>query len=327
MNKTKSDLPALLTIKTHDYFSGTSEALDQIKKVEEPTDSTNATNATEVEEKIEEVEEVAVAVEQVEVKEIDAEKLAEIDAVIGRYEKGVSVFYKDLLSGEEYFYNPDEKYFVASVIKAPYMMYVYRLVLDGTADLSEVYMYIETDYREGTGKIKEMAYGTEFTLNELIYYALRWSDNIAMDKIREAYPASGFIQFSIEIGVPHIWDIHSAVNADICARCAAVYIEEIYNFIEEGNLYSESLKEHMLNTINKMIYAKHPTARKYGWAENAYHDLGIVYNPDRPYLIVILSDRGIGDLSMFIDISLAVERYNDSKAEQETGDITEESLF
>jgi len=262
---------------------------------------------------------------------------AKLDEFISQYEyeteegefvSGVSVFYKDLTDGDIYFYNPDQKYFIASLIKAPYAMYVYRCLIELGEDYDpdETYEYTKSDYRTGTGKIKNMDYGTEFTLEELLSYAIRWSDNVAMDMIRKIFPVSGFTKYFAGLGIPHIWDIKSAVNGTICAKCAAVYIEAIYNFIEENNIYSQTLKEHMLNTGNKMIYARYPIARKYGWTAEAFHDMGIVYNDERPYLIAILSDRGEkGDYPMFKEISRAIEKYNDDKKfyveEEETEEI------
>ena len=242
-------------------------------------------------------------------------KYAELDKLIWQYGEGVSVFYKDLTDGEIYFYNPDRRYFIASVIKAPYAAYVYKCIIEQEKDYdpAKKYTYIESDYRDGTGKIKTMEYGTEFTLEELIYYAIRSSDNVAMDKIRKIYPAPGFIKYMTDRGIPHAGDIKSAVNGNICAQCAAVYLEFIYEFIEENNKYSQTLKEHMLNTVNKMIYSCHPFVRKYGWTEDAFHDMGIVYNPEHPYLIAILSNRGGGNFPMFKNISLAIERYHDGK--------------
>ena len=256
------------------------------------------------------------------------EKLAELHKTIAKYGNRVSVYYKDLTDGEEYFYNPDENYFIASLIKAPYVVYVYKCLIEmgDDYDPEEKYIYNKSDYREGTGKIKSMEFGTELTLEELIYYAIIESDNVAMDKIRKIFPVSGFIDFADEIGLPHLRDIRSAVNGNICARCAAAYIKAIYDFIfiEDENPYSEVLKELMLSTRNRMIYANYPVIRKYGWTENAFHDMGIVCNEKRPYLIAILSDKG-GAFSMFRDISLAVQEYNENKP-YEPEETTEEII-
>lgn len=262
------------------------------------------------------------------------EEFAELHKTIVKYGGGVAVYYKDLTDGEEYFYNPEENYFIASIIKAPYVVYVYKCLLameenteeseEGGYDPEQTYKYIESDYREGTGVIKNMEFGTELTLDEMIYYAIIESDNVAIDKIRKIFPVAGFIDFAEEIGLPHLRDIRSAVNGRICARCAAAYIEAIYNFIEEENIYSKILKELMLSTRNRMIYADYPVVRKYGWTEDSFHDMGIVYNENRPYLIAILSNRG-GAFGMFRDISLAIQKYNENKPEPEEPDIPEET--
>jgi len=246
--------------------------------------------------------------------EINYEELAKLEAVIEKY-SGVSVYYKDLKSGEEYFYNPEQKYIVASIIKAPYKVYVYRQIMAGNGDLDEIFTYRASDIRAGTGKIKDMAVGTRFTLGELMSYSIRWSDNVAMDIIRRRFPVAGFAEFAAEIGVPEecINEIRSAVNAMVCAVCTAAYIRAINDFIEEDNLYSEIFKEHMLNTSNPMIRARYPIARKYGWAVDSFHDIGVVYNPERPYLIAILCSNGHGNFPMFTEISRAAENYNDSK--------------
>ena len=259
-------------------------------------------------------------------------KHAKLDKLIYQYcyGEGVSVFYKDLTDGDAYFYNAEQRYFIASLIKAPYVVYVYKSIMAMGDDYNpnQKYTYLESDYREGTGKIKNMEYGVSFTIDELISYAIRWSDNVAMDKLRKLFPVSGFTEYAAKIGLPHTWDILSAVNGRICAQCAAVYLEDIYQFIEENNPYSQILKDHMLHTINKMIYAGHPFARKYGWAEDSFHDMGIVYNPERPYLIAILSNRAgnAGDLAMFRTISLAIEDYHDNKKFEDDDEEEEEEI-
>jgi hypothetical protein len=247
------------------------------------------------------------------------ENLVPVYRTIARYGGGVSVFYKDLINGEEFFYNPDRNYFIASLIKAPYAVYVYRQLMAGIGgNLDDIYVYGASDFREGTGIIKNMAIGTELTLAQLIEYSIRHSDNVAMDKLRRIFPVDGFREYAAEIGLPHLADIRSsAVNGVICALCAAAYIKDIHDFIEEGNIYSEAFREHMLNTRNPMILSRYPIARKYGWAADSFHDFGIVYNDRRPYLLAILSDdnytEGYGEFSMFREISVAVQTYNDGK--------------
>ncbi|MEG0895543.1 MAG: serine hydrolase, partial [Oscillospiraceae bacterium] len=84
--------------------------------------------------------------------------------VIEKYGQNVSVFYKDIYSGNSYNYNQDNKYFIASLIKAPYAMYIYDLVSQGKCSLDDKFILTEEIKQQGTGKLKDMDADTELTL-------------------------------------------------------------------------------------------------------------------------------------------------------------------
>jgi hypothetical protein len=111
----------------------------------------------------------------------------------------------------------------------------------------------------------------------------------------------------------------------------------IYNYIEGDNLFSQYLRYDMLNTAQtshphftrwpgsngvgdfgvmggsvniQMIQTDYPLARKYGWANNAFHDAGIIYAPS-PYILVILSNMERGAHDLFGEISWFVQAFND----------------
>ena len=100
------------------------------------------------------------------------EQIRELDTLIKSGGTGISVFYKDLSSGYTYTYNSEQKYFIASLIKAPYCMYIYDLASQGKCDLNKSYTYAARHKAGGTGKIQDMSVGTSFTLEELI--AIMW---------------------------------------------------------------------------------------------------------------------------------------------------------
>ncbi|MCL2088158.1 MAG: class A beta-lactamase-related serine hydrolase [Oscillospiraceae bacterium] len=195
---------------------------------------------------------------------VEAEFPENIDAIIAKHGDSISVHYTDIANGRTYFWGQDRQYHIASIVKAPYALYIYRLALEGRADLGRVYTYEERHFIEGTGSIKDAEVGTQFTLEELLNLSLRKSDNIALRIIAEQFPSSGYLEFVKSLGIPHPEDVRNITNGRICVRCAAVYIDAVYNFIEEDNLYSERLGKHMLSTTNAMIRANHPIARKYG---------------------------------------------------------------
>ena len=233
------------------------------------------------------------------------ESVKEVQKVIESCGDGISVFYKDIQSGYTYIYNETQKYFIASIIKAPYCMYIYELASKGKCDLNRSYVYAGRHRAEGTGKIKEMSIGTVFTLRQLLEYCIKYSDNVAMNIIKENFPVSGYKEYAKEIGLRYIEDIKYATNGDIHVSEAGIYIEAIYNFIQQ-NTYGPELRQLMLSTTNPMIISNYPVVRKYGWANQSFHDIAIIEGP-RPYLLCILTNHD-GDFMSFRKISQVIEK-------------------
>ena len=234
-------------------------------------------------------------------------EMNQIEHVIKGCGNGVSVFYQDIISGYSYTYNAEQKYFIASVIKAPYCMYIYKLSSEGKCDLDKRYTYASRHQSGGTGKIRFMKVGTSFSMRELLEYAIKYSDNVAMNMIKEAYPVDGYKKYAKALGLTHFEDIKNATNGLITAKDAGIYIQAIYQFINE-NPNGKELKTLMSSTSNPMITSKYPVIRKYGWAEQSFHDIAIVDAP-RPYLLCILTNHD-GDFTSFKKISNIIEKIS-----------------
>jgi beta-lactamase class A len=242
---------------------------------------------------------------------LSADTAAMLDAAIGAYGDGVSVYYRDLGSGAEYEYRALDKYPAASVIKAPYCMYVYSLISQGKADPDQIFVYTEEYTQGGTGLIQKMELGTELTLRQLLTLAIRESDNIAFAMLRKVFPVSGYKEYVSGIGLRFPEDIRWAANSLLCARDAGIYMTAIDAFIR-SDPHGPDLEYDMRRTKYPLIRSSYPIARKYGWMEGAYHDAAIVYAP-HPYVLVILSDRDGGtkeDRAMFADISRLIQQVS-----------------
>ncbi|MDF2927705.1 MAG: hypothetical protein K0R57_6619 [Paenibacillaceae bacterium] len=236
---------------------------------------------------------------------------APLNQLLASYGEGVSVYYQDLASGFEYAYNGDERYFAASVIKAPYVLYVYTLAREGKADLDERLIYRSAHYAKGTGEIKNKLTGTAFSIRELLSYAIRYSDNIALRMLIDRYPVEGFAAYAAKWGADPE-PIGNVTGADMTAREAGLYAEQIYHFIEQEAAGGLQLKKDLMSTRNPMIRSAYPIARKYGWANRSFHDMAIVYAPS-PYILAVMSDHDSGsraDYAMFAEISEMMERFS-----------------
>lgn len=254
----------------------------------------------------------------------DESDIQQIEALLMSLGEGVSVYYEDINSGNKYSYNDEQKYFIASLIKAPYCMYLYDLASRGECSLDEKFIFTKKHIQEGTGKLKDTKWEIdeetqteipiEYTMRELIGFAIIDSDNTAMELLRKKYNQVGYTKYAMSLGLNYEKDISYIVDGKITAKDAGVYINAIYNFFET-NKYGHELKADMMNTRNAMITSKSPIARKYGWAAESFHDMAIVYS-DNPYLLVILTDHDQGrqqDYKLFRDIAALFEKLQAKK--------------
>ncbi len=225
----------------------------------------------------------------------------------------VAVYFKDLDSGAEYIYGGEEKFDVASLSKAPYAMYLYRLVEQGQASLDETFLIDAEAIKgseENSGKLKsDPNLPRELSLAEMIEYLLRYSDTVAQRVLLKRYPAEGYAAFAAGLGLHNPADVRGVTSGLITAPDAGVYLAALKDYMDTG-VYGKELQAHLMNTRNAMLRTPWPMARKYGWDTFAYHDMAVVYAP-HPYLIAILSDKSDAaaeDLAYFTTLPAAFEQ-------------------
>jgi|GEM_PF-851653 len=260
----------------------------------------------------------------------------ELGAFFHRLGRNVSVFYKNLDTGFTYAHNPDRVFFAASFSKMTHAFYSFVMAERGWLDMYEVHTFGGGDMWGGTGIMQFMPFGTQFTTRELLGLSMRESDNAAfrmLVRMQEDAQVS-YADFVREIGADTRM-IRDIFAQNTHARDAGLWMYEIFNYIEGPSLFGHYLLYDMLNTaptshphftrweyssgigcngwgtdVNTvMIRSDYPLARKYGWANGAFHDAGIVYAPS-PYILVILSNMERGAHSLFEEISWFVQDFN-----------------
>lgn len=266
-----------------------------------------------------------IVVEKKAVYDFPDEFYQRLEEIIEGYEHfryyDISLAYYDIETGFSLVINPDKHYFSASVMKAPYMLYIYRLALKGEADLEEKLVYTEAFKREGTGVLKDMEFETEFTVEELIGYCLEESDNSAFAMLREKFPEEGYVEYIKSLGVTHTDDAKAFNHPQLCTETALIFSAAVYDFIEEKNSYSENLRYHMTHSRNAMIYGGEgdEVVRKYGWHGGNFHDMAVVYG-DRPYLLTIMTNLDLLNIEyreylIFKDLSKLIAEYSTALTE------------
>lgn len=161
-------------------------------------------------------------------------------------------------------------------------------------DLSRVWTFDkDTMTVEGSGIICECESGFQLTYLELAEYALKYSDNIAFAQLRKMFGYTEYYATARSLGVRGSSHGFMQLSADDCG----IFLEAIYTFIEENEKYGSVMRDAMVGSKYPYMIANNvlpaECAHKYGWDEDSYHDMAIVYD-EHPYILVLLTDLDTG---------------------------------
>lgn len=211
----------------------------------------------------------------------------------------VALYYLDLNSGYKYSFNENRVFSSASVVKLPYALSLLKKASEeknarSDSDyvplgFSDEFVYTLSQSCEGSGVIANGKEGDRYTYFQLIDYSLRYSDNVAFSQLQQKYGMDYIYKYVSDSNIKsmksNIWNLNAA-------DCALI-MKDVYDFIEidknYGSFLKQTLCESMHTTMTVLGLSPKKCAHKYGWDENAYHDVTLVYDKN-PYIIVFLSD-------------------------------------
>ena len=160
-------------------------------------------------------------------------------------------------------------------------------------DLERKITLTESMKAEGSGKIKDMdlsGAGKEFTVLELIEYAIKVSDNTAFRVLRNEFGYVYFWTVSRSLGVESVFTSFNNMTAEE----ACIYLAAIYDFAKEYPAEGGILISLMKNANHQVLITQavdnpYNVAHKYGWDESSYHDMAVVYG-DAPFAVCVMTD-------------------------------------
>ena len=217
---------------------------------------------------------------------------ADLDDLLSYFGDTISVYFENLETGFIYRHNPNQIYMSASILKAPFALYILELAEQGETNLDNIYTFLSEDYQDGSGIIRRRySYGATFPLREILRLNVSESDNIATNMLMRIYGVQGFRRFIQAMGAnPMLVTIHIYSNV-LTVDDTAIFAREIFNYIESDRQYSQLLKDFLLNNQFPYIVSDYPIASKTGATlPQIWHDMAIVYAPS-PYILIILSSR------------------------------------
>lgn len=224
---------------------------------------------------------------------ISGELNDKINSYIKGYGASSSFIAINLNDGMTFGYNIDEKYSTASTIKVAFALYCFKEMDKGNGSLDELKLYEERFRRDGSGVLKNKKSGVEYSLRDLFYYTINYSDNVAYYMIHDRFYSEGYNDFLNSLGCKELYLKNGAKWGYIDARSMALIWQELYKYKDE----SENGK-HLFDLLTNAEYnyiregmENYESAHKSGWTPRETHDSGIVFASD-DYIVVTLNNSG-----------------------------------
>lgn len=224
-----------------------------------------------------------------------ASSFSSTESLIKKYSKSypkLSVYYRNLVTGETYTYQPTKVRQAASTIKLPLVLYVYELAAKNKLNLNERLTYKKHHYYGGSGVIQNDRVGTTYTISDLVYKAITYSDNIAFIMLRERVGKANFIQYAKSIGGKVVYPNGKNMTT---AADLATYMNSVWNFSKKypdlGNKLVSMLSHTVYNETVASSLKPDQVAHKVGYipANLVYNDVALVKDT-QPYILVVTTE-------------------------------------
>ena len=225
-----------------------------------------------------------------------------IAAIRTRYDHKTYVYFAYLNNDSWVGFSEREYFTAASTIKVPLAMSLMKAVEDGKISLEDTYTVTEDDLDDRFGELYKTAEGKTYTLEELMSLMLEYSDNTAAFAIIHALKGIGYEDPFQNVYTFMGWDNYPgfgeapeyfAVNLKVLSNMFLALYNAKYVNIENSNL----ILRHLDNAnFDEQIVAGVPdtvaVAHKSGvqMESDTYSDCGIVFVPNRNYLLCLGSD-------------------------------------
>lgn len=205
-----------------------------------------------------------------------------------------AVYVEDLNTGAWMGLNEREKFFPASLAKMPIVVAVYKKIQDGLLSPSDNVVITAEDIDARFGTLAFAEPGTEYTINELIQYALVKSDNTAARTLLHQLSADDVMEARLAMGLD--WpkekeDVTRASPKEYANMFRSLYLSTYLRRVFSNEILSLLADTPFDAQLAAGLPANVRLSHKYGVTpdEESTHDCGIVYLETHDYLICAMS--------------------------------------
>jgi beta-lactamase class A len=203
-----------------------------------------------------------------------------------------SFAYLDLNSNQQFTINPDQEFYYASIFKLPVAVTVFKNLDSKKYSIQDKFTYLKEDYATGDGSLQYNEFDSDYTIEQLLTYLLKNSDNVAMNIFIREFGIDNIYQTALDLGTSknfannNIGKVSDGItmfkNIDTTNIISDKSRQILYSYITDTN-FEDRIKPGLKN--NSILVHKIGT-----WPDTAsFHDCGIVINDNYKYYICILT--------------------------------------
>ena len=228
---------------------------------------------------------------------------------VKEYLKGIpgklTVYYKNLVTGEILDYNGNVPMMAASVIKIPVLLETFRQIHAGILKKDQLYVLEEGDKLPSCGCLNRMHAGMNLTVQDLYNLMIILSDNTAtniliklvggMEEINGSLAKMGYetcrvnrLLFDSEASDKGIENYVS--GAEIADMLEKMYRGRLIDRASSQEMLEIMKSQRLKNKIPFYFQGRVPIAHKTGEDDGITHDVGIIYG-SQPFVLCCMSNE------------------------------------
>ncbi|MCC7290075.1 serine hydrolase [bacterium] len=240
--------------------------------------------------------------------------------IVDKYEsKGnkVGLYFEFLNTGSNISINQDDRFWPASLSKMPTALAVMKKVEKGDWKLSNELVILYEDRNDGFGDLYKKAAGTKISIDDLLKELIINSDDTAHRVLIRNLEGSDFEEMLLALGLDQLYDANYDITAKEYSRIFRALYSSSYLNRDSSSYLLRVLSETKFNDfLASGIPLDTVFSHKIGEHDPkmTYLDSGIVYIPNRPYLLTVMVDSsksgGREEVKKIMkDISMAAYQY------------------
>lgn len=220
--------------------------------------------------------------------------------LVQKYQKEghrVGVYFEFLNTGANVSINQDERFWPASLSKMPTVLAVMKKIEIGEWKLSNELVVFAEDQDERFGEVYKKAPGTRLTIEELLKETLINSDNTSHRMLVRNLSSEDYTNIFAALGMEQLFNENYDITAKEYSRIfRALYTASYLNRENSQQILSwlsqTSFDEFLQSGVPSDILFSYKIGEEF--EQVIFLDSGIVYVPNRPYLITVMVEVADG---------------------------------